>query len=98
MTRREFCYLESWIMISAQSLTASSESRIQKVGMGRATVARLSKGVRQIMIPLVTIKHGSETPAHMFFVLDARTLKLCQAKQGNFQKETLCGKISASSI
>ena len=51
-------------MISAQSLTASSESRIQKVGMGRATVARLSKGVRQIMIPLVTIKHGSETPAH----------------------------------
>lgn len=34
----------------------------------------------------------------MFFVLDARTLKLCQAKKGNFQKETLCGKISASSI
>ena len=57
-------------MISAQSLTASSESRIQKVGTGRATVARLSEGVRQIMIPLVTIKQGSKTPAHMFFVLE----------------------------
>lgn len=34
----------------------------------------------------------------MLFVLDARTLKLCQAKKGNFQKETLCGKICASSI
>lgn len=73
-------------------------SRIRKVGMGRATVARLSEGVHQIMIPLVTIKQGSKTPAHMFFVLDARTLKLCQTKKGNFQKETLCGKISASSI
>lgn len=34
----------------------------------------------------------------MLFVLDARTLKLCQAEKGNFQKETLCGKICASSI
>lgn len=63
-----------------------------------ATVAWLSKGVLKSIVPLVTIKQGPKTQAHMLFVLDARTLKLCQAKKGNFQKETLCGKISASNI
>lgn len=47
--------------------------------MGTATGAWLSKGVRAVTGPLVTIKQGSKAQAHMLFVLDASTPKL-QAK------------------
>lgn len=65
---------------------------------GTAPVAWPSKGVLTVTVPLATMKQGSQPQAHMLFVLGARAPRPCQAKKENFQKETLCGKISAPSI